>query len=86
MKSFNLLSFFIWMFGLHVCLCTTCVPGAQIGQRGHQIPFPGTGARDRCAIETVEGEKLPAVLLSCKFCEPQSWPARQDMLSSAITT
>lgn len=36
---FVLLILCVWVFGLHVCLCTMCMTGTCGGQRGQQIPW-----------------------------------------------
>lgn len=32
---------YVWVFWVYVCICTTCMPGAHGGRRGH--PTHGTG-------------------------------------------
>lgn len=69
----------IWAFGLHVCLWTTCMPGAGGVQKRSSIRFPGTGVVDGCEPlcafwKSILGslEEQPLFLMVCVI-SPVSW-------------
>ena len=53
----------MWLFCMHVCLCTTCVPGACRSQTGCKAP---------------ETEGLDGCELLCGFWERKPGPLRED--------
>ena len=49
----------LWVFHLHVCLCTTCMPGALRGHKEGTVSA-GTGAMDsyECGYEGLNPDSL----------------------------